>query len=69
LNKSVQVWTLADSMGAGERDAANSWRHPERIRTEPGHTALKASKLAYRFPPLSLTVLKMQHTTTAAGSR
>ncbi len=69
LNKSVQVWTLADTMGAGKRDAANSWRHPDRIRTEPGNTALDGSKLAYRFPPLSLTVLEMQRKTAATGLR
>ncbi len=69
LDQSVQVWTLADTMGAGERDAANDWRHPDRIRTEPGNTALDGAKLAHRFPPLSLTVLKMQRKTTGTGAR
>ena len=69
LNRSAQVWTLADTMGAGERDAANDWRRPDRIRTEPGNTALDGAKLAYRFPPLSLTVLKMQRKTAVTGSR
>ena len=64
LEKNVQIWTLADTPGAGERDAANSWRHPDRIRTEPSNTALNGPKLAYRFPPLSLTVLEMQRKTT-----
>jgi alpha-L-arabinofuranosidase len=69
LNNSVQVWTLADTMGAGERDAVNAWRHPDRIRTEPGNTVLNGAKLAYRFPPLSLTVLEVQRRTAATGER
>jgi alpha-N-arabinofuranosidase len=60
LDQRVQVWTLADTLSAGERDAANTWRHPDRIRTEPGNAALDGAKLAYRFPPLSLTVLEVQ---------
>jgi alpha-L-arabinofuranosidase len=68
LKRNVQVWTLADTLGAGERDAANDWRHPDRIRAEPADTALDGAKLAYRFPPLSLTVLEMQRKTAATGS-
>jgi alpha-L-arabinofuranosidase len=60
LHETVQVWTLADTNRAGERDAANNWREPDRIRVEPGKVALDRSKLAYRFPPLSLAVLKVQ---------
>jgi alpha-N-arabinofuranosidase len=69
LDKGVQVWTLADTLGAGERDAANGWRSPDRIRTESGNTALGGAKLAYRFPPLSLTVLKIQRKTATTGPR
>jgi alpha-N-arabinofuranosidase len=60
LDKSVRVRTLADTTGAGERDDANSWREPDRIRTRPGKATLAGSKLVYRFPPLSLVVLKAQ---------
>jgi len=58
LDQTVQVWTLADTTGAGERDAANDWREPDRIRVERTRTELAGAKLAYRFPPLSLVVLK-----------
>ena len=64
----MQVWTLADTLGGGERDAANDWRHPDRIRTEPGNAAINGAKLAYRFPPLSLTVLEMQRKAAAPPS-
>ncbi len=69
LNQGAQVWTLADTLGAGERDAANGWRYPDRIRTEPGNAALNGVKLAYRFPALSLTVLEMQRKAAVSGSR
>ena len=68
LDQRVQVWTLADTLRAGERDAANSWRQPDRIRTEPGNAAIGGAKLAYCFPPLSLTVLEMQPETAPAPS-
>ena len=69
LDQNVQVWTLADTQSGGERDAANDWRHPDRIRTVPGNTALNGAKLIYRFPLLSLTVLKMQRNIAATGSK
>ena len=67
LDQSLQVWTLADTLGACERDAANDWRYPDRIRTEDGKSQLTDATLTYRFPPLSLTVLRMQRK-TATGS-
>ncbi len=65
LEANVQVWTLADSARALERDAVNGWRQPDRIRTEPSRTALDGAKLAYRFPPLSLVVLKIDRNPAA----
>ncbi len=59
LEDNIDVWTLADAVKAGERDAVNSWHEPDRIRTETGKTALADSKLVYEFPSLSLTVLKV----------
>ena len=53
------MWTLADTAKAGERDAANSWREPDRIRTEPGKATVADGKLVYEFPALSLTVLEV----------
>jgi alpha-L-arabinofuranosidase len=69
LDRKVQVWTLADTLASGERDAANDWRHPDRIRTQPGETVLNVATLAYRFPPLSLTVLKIGRATSATRSK
>jgi alpha-N-arabinofuranosidase len=55
----LSVWTLSDTTVAGERDAANSWREPDRIRTQAGRTMAVHGKLAYLFPALSLTVLEV----------
>ena len=55
----VHVWTLADTAKAGERDAANSWREQDRIRTQPGNASLVNGKIVYEFPALSLTVLEI----------
>jgi alpha-N-arabinofuranosidase len=57
LAKKVNVWILADTAKAGERDAGNSWREPDRIRVVADETTLVDSRLGYEFPPLSLTVL------------
>jgi alpha-N-arabinofuranosidase len=54
------VWTLADTRHAGERDVANSWREPDRIRPIRGKAQVVEQKLAYEFPPLSLTVIEIQ---------
>jgi alpha-N-arabinofuranosidase len=56
----VVLWTLADTLKADERDAANSWHEPQRIRTQPGRAPLAAGKLTHPFAPLSLTVLEVQ---------
>lgn len=56
----VNVWTLADTAKAGERDAANSWREPDRVRTQPGNASLVDGKIIYEFPALSLTVLEIR---------
>ena len=60
LSKEIEVWTLADTRGAGERDVANSWREPDRIRTASSRAVLVDGSLAYEFPALSLTVLKLR---------
>jgi alpha-N-arabinofuranosidase len=63
------VWTLADTRHAGERDAANSWREPERIRPVESHAKITSGKLDYEFPPLSLTVLEAHLTAANANAR
>jgi alpha-N-arabinofuranosidase len=60
LEPSAQVWTLADTAAAGERDAANDWRQPERIRALGSQIAIEGARLSYHFPPLSLVVLTAQ---------
>ena len=54
----VTLWTLADSEHAGEPDVVNSFAEPQRVA--PVQTTVRASsaRLEYRFPPLSLTVLR-----------
>jgi alpha-N-arabinofuranosidase len=58
LQSKVDVWTLADTAQGDDREAANSWHEPDRIRTESSRAAVTRAKLNYRFPPLSLTVLE-----------
>jgi alpha-L-arabinofuranosidase len=57
LNSDVTVWTLNDTEEAGERDATNSWRYPERIRAHQSTATVTDSTLQSEFPALSLTVL------------
>jgi alpha-N-arabinofuranosidase len=56
--RSAEVWTLADKRHAGEPDATNSFDDPERVA--PVHSALPptSARFAYKFPPLSLTVIR-----------
>jgi alpha-N-arabinofuranosidase len=56
LAASMSAWVLADTAQADERDAANSWHEPKRIRTIPAQATLAGAKLAWEFAPLSLTV-------------
>jgi alpha-N-arabinofuranosidase len=54
------VWTVADTAKANQRDAANSWREPQSIRTEAATTTLVGSTIPYDFPALSLTVIEVR---------
>jgi alpha-L-arabinofuranosidase len=58
--KRLSVWTLADTYKAGERDAANSWREPDRIRTERSRAVVVDGKVEWEVPALSLTLLEMK---------
>ncbi len=69
LAPAAQVWTLADTQHAGERDVSNSWHEPERIRPAQSQTALDAGRLNYEFPPLSLTVIELTIADGKAGAR
>src|SRR5208282_139421 len=60
LDGDIGVWTLGDTAKAGERDVANSWREPDRIRTQPGKARLGNGRIGYEFPALSLTVLEIR---------
>jgi len=68
LAESVEVQTILDTLKAGERDAANSWREPNRIRTVSEKIALSDDRLTYQFPPLSVSLLKF-HCRAPAGRR
>ncbi len=59
LAPDAAVWTLGDTRHAGERDASNSWREPDRIRPIEGKATVAQGQLAYEFPPLSLTVIEL----------
>ena len=54
----AKVWTLADTRRAGEPDVANSFDAPDRVIAVESTFQADAAKFNYRFPPLSLTVLR-----------
>jgi alpha-L-arabinofuranosidase len=59
-SQTAKVWTVEDTLHAGERDAANSFWEPERIRTVPGRLKMEGPRLAYRLPAASLTVMELK---------
>jgi len=58
MEKKLSIWTLMDTQKAGERDVANSFYEPERVRPVTSTISIKRPKFNYTFPPLTLTVLK-----------
>jgi alpha-N-arabinofuranosidase len=54
----VEVWTLADRKTAGEPDVANSFGEPERVVPVASRLKIDSGRFEYRFPALSLTVLR-----------
>jgi len=54
----LQVWTLRDGRHAGEPDVANSFAEPERIAPVRSTFGAGSPRFEYRFPALSLTVLR-----------
>jgi alpha-L-arabinofuranosidase len=65
----VGIWTLADTAKAGQRDAANSWREPARIRTEAAKAVITNGRLTPEFPALSVTVLEMYRASAERSAR
>lgn len=61
LADEADVWTVADTKKAGERDAMNSWRETERIRAVASKaTVAESTTLSYEFQPLSITVVELR---------
>jgi hypothetical protein len=56
----VEEWTLADSKQAWEPDVANSFGEPERVNVARSRLRAASGKFEYRFPALTLTVLRWQ---------
>jgi alpha-N-arabinofuranosidase len=54
----LDVWTLTDRRHTGEPDVANSFAAPERVAPERSRFHAAAARFNYRFPALSLTVLR-----------
>jgi alpha-L-arabinofuranosidase len=54
----AEVWTLADTKQAGEPDVSNSFAEPERATAIASKFRATAARFEYRFPALSLTVLR-----------
>ncbi len=57
---SAEVWTLADTTGAGEPDAFNSFGEPNRISPIKSRAVLSGGKGTYSFPAYSLTVIRIR---------
>ncbi len=56
----LEVWTLADTRATGEPDATNSFAEPDRIVPRKSKLLVEGGRFRYRFPALSLTVLRWQ---------
>ena len=56
--QAVEVWTLGDTRNAGERDVTNTFGEPERVVPRRSTIPAASARFDYRFPPLSLSVLK-----------
>ncbi len=56
--QTAEVWTLADTQQAGEPDVTNSFAEPGRVAVVESKVQAKAAQFEYRFPALSLTVLR-----------
>jgi len=54
----MEVWTLADKKQAGEPDVTNSFGEPEQITACRSTVTVASSRFVYRFPPLSVSVLR-----------
>jgi alpha-L-arabinofuranosidase len=54
----VEVWTLTDRKKAGEPDVTNSFGAPERVAVVASRFKAASGRFAYRFPALTLTVLR-----------
>ena len=65
-DRSFEAWTLADTRNAGEPDAANSFNAPERVVPRRSTVVAASPRFTYRFPPLSLSVLRW-HMGTIGG--
>lgn len=58
--QTISVWTLTDSRRAGEPDVTNSFDEPERVAPAQSDLGVSSGRFSYRFPRLSLTVLRMK---------
>lgn len=54
----LQVRTLTDRRHAGEPDVANTFADPERVFPAPSTVRVDSARFDYRFPALSLSVLR-----------
>jgi alpha-N-arabinofuranosidase len=64
----VEVFTLTDRHKAGEPDVTNNFAEPERIAPVASRFKATSGKFSYRFPGLSLTVLRWRVKDDAKGA-
>jgi len=60
--REVETWILHDRKQTGEPDAVNSFDEPERLAVDAGRVHAPSGRFDYRFPALTLTVLRLQVT-------
>jgi alpha-L-arabinofuranosidase len=65
--QTLEVWTLTDTRHAGEPDATNSFADPDRVVPVRSTFEAAAPRFNYRFPPLSLTVVRWSVRETGGG--
>jgi len=56
--RTMDVFTLADRRHAGEPDVTNGFAEPERVAVLATKVAEANARFSFRFPALSLTVLR-----------
>ncbi|MCE5339567.1 MAG: hypothetical protein LLF92_00375 [Planctomycetaceae bacterium] len=58
--ENITIWTVQDTKHACQRDIANSFEEPERVKIVESATTLEQNKFTYTVPELSLSVFLLE---------